>query len=246
MSSESAAPMNLASEAPRKKVIRRVKKVVRPEETPVTEQVPEREEDRKVKVKREKTESDAEPEREVEAESTVQETVTTEDSAGVQGKESERLIDELIKEFETLRVQSRESVRRLKEIRKLQQRELKEATRKKKRKVASNNNSRRGFHNPSAVSDELCDFFKMEHGTLVSRTQVTQLLTSYVKENDIQNKENGKFWDLDEPLKKLLGYPEERVGYFNVQKYLVRHFPQSKKLQREQSEEATSSVTVTP
>lgn len=82
-----------------------------------------------------------------------------------------------------------------------------------------------GFAKPSNVTEELCKFMNKEEGTKIARTDVTQALISYIKENNLQNKENKKFISPDENLKNLLGITEnEKLTYFNIQKYMNKHF----------------------
>ena len=82
-----------------------------------------------------------------------------------------------------------------------------------------------GFAKPSKVSDELCMFMKKEKGTEIARTEVTQFLIKYINDNSLQFAENKKVIIPDETLKKLLGVKDgEEVTYFNLQKYMNKHF----------------------
>jgi upstream activation factor subunit UAF30 len=64
-----------------------------------------------------------------------------------------------------------------------------------------------------------------EEGVQVARTEVTQFIIKYIKENNLQNPENRKKIMPDDTLKKLLAVKEEEdVTYFNLQKYMNRHF----------------------
>lgn len=84
-----------------------------------------------------------------------------------------------------------------------------------------------GFARPSLISDEMCDFLKLPHGSTISRTEVTKQLINYIKTNNLQNTENKKNIVLDETLHKLFdgaGIPEN-VTYFTMQKYVNHHFP---------------------
>jgi chromatin remodeling complex protein RSC6 len=82
-----------------------------------------------------------------------------------------------------------------------------------------------GFANPTKVTKELCEFMNKEEGTQIARTEVTRALISYIKLNNLQNKSNKKIILPDEKLQFLLGINEEQeLTYFNLQKYMNKHF----------------------
>ena len=99
-------------------------------------------------------------------------------------------------------------------------------------KAAKNRNkgNRRpsGFAKPSQVSPELCSFMKKEVGTEIARTEVTQYLIQYIKDNSLQFAGNKKIIVPDNTLKKLLNVKDgEEVTYFNLQRLMNRHFVKS-------------------
>jgi chromatin remodeling complex protein RSC6 len=56
----------------------------------------------------------------------------------------------------------------------------------------------------------------------MSRSEVTKAVNNYVKEHNLKNKHDIK---PDAALKKLLGVPEgEQLTYFNLQRYLNKHY----------------------
>ena len=75
-----------------------------------------------------------------------------------------------------------------------------------------------------------------EEGTKLARTKVTQYLFKYIKHNNLTesylefNEETGKNQKktkiiLDDKLKNLLGLDgDDEINYFNIQKYMNRHF----------------------
>ena len=98
------------------------------------------------------------------------------------------------------------------------QREAKKNRNKGKRKPS-------GFAVPTPISAELCDFMKRPHGSEVARTEVTQYIINYKKENNLQFPQNRKVIKPDKSLKTLLGVPvNEEVTYFNLQRFMNRHF----------------------
>ena len=82
-----------------------------------------------------------------------------------------------------------------------------------------------GFAKSSKISEHLCDFMNKPAGSEVARTEVTKYIINYIKENNLQRPENKKFINPDQSLKSLLEVPEgDDLSYFNLQKYMNRHF----------------------
>lgn len=96
----------------------------------------------------------------------------------------------------------------------------------KKRQNAKNSPS--GFAKPNKISDELCDFIGVPHGTEKSRTDITRFINTYVKEHNLNKPENKRFILPDEKLKKILNVGDkEDINYFILQKLISHHFPPS-------------------
>lgn len=97
----------------------------------------------------------------------------------------------------------------------------KEATKNKNK----GNRQPSGFAKPTKITKELCDFLNKKEGSEIARTEVTSFLSKYIKNNNLQNKDNKKIILPDENLKFLLGISEkEELTYFNIQKYMNKHF----------------------
>jgi len=102
----------------------------------------------------------------------------------------------------------------------------KEKNEKRRQKL---NKKPSGFALPTKISDELCEFMDKENGTLVARTDVTRFIIGYIKLKELQNPVNRKFILPDAELKTLLNVSDEdELSYFNLQKYMNRHFHSSK------------------
>ena len=68
-----------------------------------------------------------------------------------------------------------------------------------------------------------------EKGTEVARTEVTQFLISYIKNNECVDMEDKKKIRPDDKLKSLLNVSDDDVvTYFTLQKLMNRHFPSKK------------------
>ena len=105
-------------------------------------------------------------------------------------------------------------IKREKKILKLQSKSLK----KNKRQPS-------GFARPLNVTSDLCNFMGKENGSKIARTEVTQYLIKYIKDNNLQNNENKKNIIPDKKLKKLLKLKkEDKLTYFNLQKYMNVHY----------------------
>jgi chromatin remodeling complex protein RSC6 len=97
-------------------------------------------------------------------------------------------------------------------------------------KVASKNKNKgnrkpSGFAKSSKISDTLCQFMNKPTGTEMARTEVTKYIIGYIKEKGLQQETNKKFIKPDTALCELLGVGEtDEVTYFNIQKYMNKHF----------------------
>ena len=82
-----------------------------------------------------------------------------------------------------------------------------------------------GFVKPAAISPELAKFLGVAADTKMARTDVTKMITSYVKEHKLQASDNGRRIMPDTKLKALLKVTDkDEVTYFNLQKYMKHHF----------------------
>ena len=62
-------------------------------------------------------------------------------------------------------------------------------------------------------------------GTEIARTEVTQFLIQYIKDNQLQFEANKKIIIPDKTLKKLLKVKDgDEVTYFNLQRLMNIHF----------------------
>jgi chromatin remodeling complex protein RSC6 len=96
---------------------------------------------------------------------------------------------------------------------------IKKGCEKKPRKAS-------GFVLPVPISDELCDFLDIAHGSQVSRTEVTKYLIAYISDHNLTNPEKRTLVVPDDKLGKLLG-PDvdlETLTRFTIQKYMNQHY----------------------
>jgi chromatin remodeling complex protein RSC6 len=82
-----------------------------------------------------------------------------------------------------------------------------------------------GFALPGRVSDQLAEFMGLEPGAKVARTAATKAVVEYISEHKLQKPSDRRIIVPDEFLRGLLGSePDDEVTYFNLQKFLNRHF----------------------
>lgn len=97
-----------------------------------------------------------------------------------------------------------------------------------------------GFAKPTKITTELCEFMNEKEDTEIARTDVTKALISYIEKNNLQNNDNKKEIIPDKKLKDLLGLEDKNdvvLTYFNIQKYMNKHFIKTDK-------SAVSSVNI--
>ena len=86
-----------------------------------------------------------------------------------------------------------------------------------------------GIRAPTLISDSMCSFLGCPTGTRLPRTDVTKLVTDYIKKNNLQIQTNKRFFAPDSKLGAILGPLQQKdkemgYGYFNLQRYLSPHF----------------------
>ena len=84
-----------------------------------------------------------------------------------------------------------------------------------------------GFAKPSNISPELCQFMNKPIGDKAARTEVTQYIIKYIKDQSLQNSENKKEILPDKQLASLLDCGNNSVTYFTIQKFMNKHFIKS-------------------
>ncbi len=106
-------------------------------------------------------------------------------------------------------------------------REQKHASKPKKERKAC------GFAVPVVVSDAMCDFMGVQHGTMISRTDITKQLNTYIKQQSLENPTNRQQIIPDEKLFSILseGARSVVITHFNIQKYINHNFQVKKPAQ---------------
>ena len=101
-----------------------------------------------------------------------------------------------------------------------------------RRKRKTGNRAPSGFVKPTRISDELASFLGKDIGTEMARTDVTREINLYIRTNKLQDEKNGRAINPDEKLATLLKIPNSDVlTYFNLQRYMSRHFAKNVKVE---------------
>ena len=82
-----------------------------------------------------------------------------------------------------------------------------------------------GFAKPTKLTDTLCDFLGVPHGTELARTDVTRRINAYIKEHNLQDEKDKRKIHPDESLGKVLSCTEgQEVTFFTLQSNLKHNF----------------------
>ena len=110
----------------------------------------------------------------------------------------------------------------LKEIKTLQK------SKGKKNKNPSANRKPSGFVKPSQITVELSEFLGIPVGVEMARTEVSKELNKYINAHNLKDPANGRNINPDAKLTTLLKLnKEDKLNYFNLQKYMKHHFIKS-------------------
>jgi upstream activation factor subunit UAF30 len=82
-----------------------------------------------------------------------------------------------------------------------------------------------GFVQPTRISDELAKFLGVPVGTEMARTEVSRLINTYIRVNNLADPQNGRIINADSKLRKLLRLGKnDELTYFNIHRYMKPHF----------------------
>ena len=85
-----------------------------------------------------------------------------------------------------------------------------------------------GFATPTKISNDLCKFMNKPLKSEAARTEVTKYIISYIKENNLQSSENKRVIVPNGALKSLLKPKnKDEITFFNLQRYMNKHFLKS-------------------
>lgn len=97
-----------------------------------------------------------------------------------------------------------------------------------KEKRKKNTNVKSGFSKQVDLSDKLKSFLNLPPDQLLSRVDVTRMVTDYIKENNLQITENKQHFRIDNKLSTLFDLvPGDELHYFKLQTHLKHHYPKT-------------------
>ena len=113
----------------------------------------------------------------------------------------------------------------VKQVEKVMRRQMKGLQKEAQKNKSKGVRKPSGFATPSKVTKELCEFMNKDDGTEIARTEVTKALVAYIKSHKLENATNSQIITPDSKLKYLLGVCDgDELTYFNIQKYMNKHF----------------------
>jgi len=84
-------------------------------------------------------------------------------------------------------------------------------------------NQNSGLQKPVNISEQMAKFAGWVPTELHSRVEVTKIICTYIKSNNLQKPENRRIILLDTNLKNLLAYTSDEITYPHIQKYIGIH-----------------------
>ena len=131
----------------------------------------------------------------------------------------------LINGLQTVKLQINTLQHSVKQIEKTIKKKMKDLKKEVIKNKQKGNRKPSGFAKPGKITKELCNFLNKDEGTEIARTEVTRALVAYIKENKLDNNDNGQIINPDNKLKELLGLDDnQNLTYFTIQKYMNKHF----------------------
>ena len=114
-----------------------------------------------------------------------------------------------------------------------------------KRKRKANNRQPSGFVKPTRISDELAVFLDKPLGSEMARTEVTKEISNYISANNLKDTINGRIIHADTKLLELLHINSDiPLTFFNLQRYMCRHFATAASIAAENAAAATAATSV--
>ena len=131
----------------------------------------------------------------------------------------ETMFEDVLKQLAEQKISLSTTISNVKKLQKEVTKNLKKKSKGGKKREPS------GFTQPTKISPELAEFIGKENGVEVARTEVTKLLSAYIKNNNLQLESDKRKILPDKKLCKLLSCKkDDDVTYFNLQRWLKPHF----------------------
>ena len=132
---------------------------------------------------------------------------------------------DVVKTLSTFKLTITQLSNQIKAIERNVKKNIKKLEKESRKNKNKGNRKASGFAVPTKISKDLCKFMGVKSGTHLARTEVTKYIIQYIKDNDLPDKNNKKVIKPDSNLRGLLKVKkDDEVTYFNLQKYMNRHF----------------------
>jgi chromatin remodeling complex protein RSC6 len=149
----------------------------------------------------------------------------TKEKNDLQDEELFTQFDVLMNGLQNVKLQINTLHQNVKQIEKVVKKKMKGLKKEVTKKTQKGNRQPSGFAKPGKITKELCNFLHKEDGTEIARTEVTRALVAYIKENKLDNSDNGQIIHPDNKLKTLLGLEDnQNLTYYTIQKYMNKQF----------------------
>lgn len=120
---------------------------------------------------------------------------------------------------------------KLRTVRKQQRQYSRELSKRARKKNDSDHNvvkKPKGFQLPIQLSKEMCEFLDIPEDKKLNCSEVAKEIRTYIKKNNLQDPNFGINIKPDSKLRNLLKVERlEQLTYFNLQKYLSKHYIKS-------------------
>lgn len=146
-----------------------------------------------------------------------------EEEQSVDETPTETQFKELLNSLTEQKTQLTNSISKIKQLQKTCAKELK--NKKNKKSDPTKKREPSGFTKPIKLSPELCSFLDKPNGTEMARTEVTKLISIYIKENNLQLEQDKRTIVPDKKLATLLkSSKSDQITYFNLQTWMKPHY----------------------
>ena len=134
--------------------------------------------------------------------------------------------DLVIDELQNFVNKGKELINIVKTLKKENAKSLKQAGKKRKTAVDGAKRPASGITKPTLLSDALCNFLSLPVGSSMARTNVTKSINTYIRENDLQDKEDRRTIIPDAKLNGILSDipADKKLSFFNMQSFIKHQF----------------------
>ena len=135
----------------------------------------------------------------------------------------------LLTTISSLKIQLTGLQNQIKSVERIAKKKINQLDRKNKKNKNKGNKQPSGFANPTKISKKLCKFMDLPDGSERARTVVTKYIIKYIKDNKLEDPKNAKIINPNNKLQTLLevAQNEDPLTYFNIQRYMNKHFLKS-------------------